>query len=339
MAKVAEQYPAADAIFARGRSVDLVVALGADVVKVPNVIGLDTPAAELLLSAKDLVMQASGQYSATIPAGAVMSQDPAAGTKVRVKSQVQVVVSLGIEPELGSGSESSAGSGSSSSGGSGTSADDAPGSNCTASYPNAEVWASGGDIYIRLTPGSGSRRLTSGSAWDSGPILAPSAKYVVFMRAPSSGKSPNGIGRVCLTNFAVTMLKMPATPPLSPQTVTYGSPRFAPSPTGTAPDSDWIVTPQYPSDGSHAIAGGPGRLLVTNVPAGSTWVSKNVLFTPTPGTKLSRSSKAGCVKVTASRAVGCATSTSTPACTRASSESALRPHSAQHKIGVDGKVV
>ncbi len=187
--QVAEQYPAADAIFARGRSVDLVVALGADVVKVPNVIGLDTPAAELLLSAKDLVMQASGQYSATIPAGAVMSQDPTAGTKVRV----EIPGSGGrfrsaSNPSWVRAANRRRGPEARHSGGSSTSADDAPGSNCTASYPNAEVWASGGDIYIRLTPGSGSRRLTSGSAWDSGPILAPSAKYVVFMRAPSSGQ-------------------------------------------------------------------------------------------------------------------------------------------------------
>ena len=45
--KVAEQAPGAGTVFARRRSVDLVVALGADLVLVPDVVGNDTPAAEV----------------------------------------------------------------------------------------------------------------------------------------------------------------------------------------------------------------------------------------------------------------------------------------------------
>jgi hypothetical protein len=302
--QVAQQSPEAGAIFASGRSVDLVVTLGADIVEVPDVMGVDTPAAQVQLSAKQLVMQVAGQYSPNIPAGAVIGQKPAAGTKVRVESEVVLVVSLGIEPETGGGSGSASGAGSffaSGSGSTSAAADDAADANCTASYPSAEVWASGGDIIIRLAPGAGERRLTSGGGWDRGPILAPNAKHVVFLRAPSSSANPTEVGRVCLTDFAVTMLDMPARPPLSPQRVTYGAPAFAPSSTGTTPESDWLVTPQFPTGDESADAEAPagaGRLLVTNVGAASTWVSKNVLFRVTPGTKLSESSKPGCIKVT-----------------------------------------
>ena len=270
-----------------------------DKVQVPDLMGADTSAAAVQLSSKQLEMEVAGQYSPTIPAGAIMSQNPPHGTKVGVKSSVAVVVSLGLEPEAASGTGSSTGAGTfytaSSGGGSGSSGTGTASSKCTASYPQARVWESGGDIYVRLSPGAGSRRLTRGSAWDTNPILAPSSKYVVFTRAPKRETNPTEVGWVCLTDFDVAMLAMPASSPLSPETVTYGTPAFAPSPTGTVPDSDWIVTPQHPS--AHA-AGGNSRLLVTNVPAGSTWVSNNVLFRPVPGTRISKSSEPGCVKVT-----------------------------------------
>lgn len=295
---VALQSPAAGAIFATGRPVDFVVALGAEKVQVPDLMGADSPGASVQLSAKQLEMDVAGQYSSRIPAGAVMSQNPVPGTEVRVKSTVALVVSLGIEPETASGTGSTAGAGtyySSKGGTTGSSGDGTTASTCNDSYSGASVWESGGDIFARLSPGAGARQLTSGSPWDTNPMLAPSAKYVVFMRAPSSGGSPTGVGWVCLTDFDVAMLTMPTSKPLSPSTVTYGLPAFAPSPTGTVPDSDWIVTPQYPT--AEAV-GGHARLLVTNVPQGSTWVSNNDMFRPIPGAKMSQSSKPGCVKVT-----------------------------------------
>ncbi len=241
--KVAEQAPGAGAVFARRRSVDLVVALGADLVVVPDVVGNDTPAAEVQLRAKGLTMEVAGRYSETIPAGAIITQNPPAGTKVPVGSQVVVVVSLGILPESGAGSgTSSSGAAGSSDGGTGSSTSP---STCTASYPRASVWASGGDIYIRLTPGGASRRLTSGSSWDTSPLLSPNAKYVVFMRAPSKSARSNEIGRVCLTDFDVVILDLPISRPDTASSIYYGKPVFAPSPTGTAPGSDWLVTVQY----------------------------------------------------------------------------------------------
>ncbi len=87
--RVAEQAPPGGAIFGHGRSVDLVVAYGADMVEVPDVVGDDTPAAQLLITGQQLTMAVSGQYSDTIPAGAIISQSPAAGTRVPVGTQVR----------------------------------------------------------------------------------------------------------------------------------------------------------------------------------------------------------------------------------------------------------
>jgi uncharacterized membrane protein YgcG len=298
--RVAEQAPPGGAVFGHGRSVDLVVAYGADMVEVPDVVGDDTPAAQLQIEGQQLTMAVSGQYSDTIAAGAILSQNPLAGTRVPVGTQVVVSVSLGIAPDSGSGagSTSSGSTGASGGGGSTGSGSSTSASNCTASYPRASVWSSGGDIFIRLTPGGGTRRLTSGSPWDTNPILSPNAKYVVFMRAPSKGARSDGIGRVCLTDFSVTMLDLPLTSIASPSTVYYGKPMFAPSRTGTAPGSDWLVTPQYLTEDPSSFGGVGGRLLITNVPIDSTWVSWNVGFRPTGTLSLSRSSKPGFVKIT-----------------------------------------
>jgi hypothetical protein len=299
--KVAQQTPAAGAIFASGRPVDFVVALGGDLVVVPDLLGSDTPAAELQLSAKQLTMEVAGQYSPRIPAGAVMSQTPRAGAKARVQSQVVVVVSLGAQPETnsGTGSASSAGSFFTRNTASSMAADsDTSVSGCTDAYPEADVWTSSGDIYIRLAPGGAAKQLTSGSGWDTNPTISPSHKYVVFMRAPSNGSKSSGIGRVCLTDFDVTMLSLPLTSAGSASTVSYGNPIFAPSPTGTAPGSDWLVIPQYMAEDSLSGANSGARLLVTNVPLESSWVSWNNDFRPTTGVKLSRSKKPGCIEVT-----------------------------------------
>ncbi len=146
------------------------------------------------------------------------------------------------------------------------------------------------------------RRLTSGSPWDTNPILSPSAKYVVFMRAPSKGarsdrdraglpdrlrrddaRSPAHEHRYALDGL------------LRHTDVRAESHRYRPG-------SDWLVTPQYLTEDPSSFGGVGGRLLVTNVPIDSTWVSWNVGFRPTGALTLSRSSKAGCVKVTRSPA-------------------------------------
>lgn len=300
--RVGEQAPSGGSMLSKGRSVDLIVARGSEMVKVPDVLGNDTPAAQLLLSNKDLKMSVSGQYSDTVPAGAVISQYPAGGSDAPIQSDVEVVVSLGLAPAADSAGGFSASGGA---GGGQASVDPqnpgpqyTPQSGCTAVYHSASVWASDGAIYVRLTPGGATRKLTGGSSWDSDPKLSPSGKFVVFSRASSSGAKTSSIGSVCLTNFHVNMLSLPVSRPDTNATASYGTPVFAPSPTGTAPDSDWLVTPQYlPNDPASGGKGG-ATLLVTNVPINSTWTSWNNAFRPTQGIALGRSGKAGCVKVT-----------------------------------------
>jgi len=308
--RVGEQVPKAGAYLARGRSVDLVVAIGTEMVTVPDVVGNDTPAAELVITRAGLEMDAAGEYSSAIPPGAVISQNPPPGARVRAGSDVVVVVSLGLEPAV------AAGWGTSSSDRAGTIPDDTDAdvgsadSTCTDTYPGARVWSSGGDIYIRLSPGGATRQLTSGAPWDTDPLLSPSAAYVVFKRAPKRNGRAADIGRVCLTTFESRIVEMPRSLHMTDGRVWYPDYTFAPSRTGTAPGSDWLVISQmyeypYPPD---EVTDPPinvrGRIVVCNVPMGSSWVAWNEQFFPIEGLSVSRSNRAGCVKVSADRIDG-----------------------------------
>jgi Putative Ig domain/PKD domain/PASTA domain len=65
-------------------------------VTVPNVVGLASLAAEAAITAANLVVGAHiGRHSGTVPAGQVISQDPAAGTAVARGTAVNLVASLG----------------------------------------------------------------------------------------------------------------------------------------------------------------------------------------------------------------------------------------------------
>lgn len=65
-------------------------------VRVPNLAGMPTGKADAALSYAGLVMDIEDHfYSATVPQGAVVSQVPAAGTKVRRGWHVRIGVSLG----------------------------------------------------------------------------------------------------------------------------------------------------------------------------------------------------------------------------------------------------
>ena len=214
--------------------------------------------------AKGLTMEVAGRYSDTIPAGAIISQNPPAGTEVRVGSQVVVVVSLGILPETRRGS------GTSSSGGS-TALRTAAAvraqlrSTLHGELPGAWCGRAAATSTSASHPAARSRRLTSGSAWDTNPLLAPNAKYVVFMRAPSKRRKPERdrtrVPDRLRRGDPRSAQSRDRTPP---RRVYYGTPVFAPSPTGTAPGSDWLVTPQYMTEGrDHELS---ARLLVTNVP-------------------------------------------------------------------------
>jgi eukaryotic-like serine/threonine-protein kinase len=76
--------------------VDLVVSKGLPPVTVPDLSGDSTDSAQKQLDRLNLVYAESGEeYSNRVPAGAVISQNPASGTSVSQRSTVSVVVSLG----------------------------------------------------------------------------------------------------------------------------------------------------------------------------------------------------------------------------------------------------
>ena len=95
---VVAQVPAAGTQAAAGSAVDLTVA-GQPPVKVPVLIGLTKDAAAAALAAEGLTLgNVAASSSATVVAGAVMAQSPAAGADAQPDSSVDVVVSTGPAP-------------------------------------------------------------------------------------------------------------------------------------------------------------------------------------------------------------------------------------------------
>ena len=129
--------------------------------------------------------------------------------------------------------------------------------NCTRAYPGATAWSSAGDIYVRLTPGGAARRVTSTSAWDTAPVISPSHKYLVFLRAPSAPAASHvRLGAVCFTTFGTYMLDLPMSTRMAQTTrATTRSRSSRRARTRRAPNTDWIVVPQY----WYEVAGRPAR--------------------------------------------------------------------------------
>ncbi|MCK5566028.1 MAG: PASTA domain-containing protein, partial [Planctomycetes bacterium] len=94
---VISQNPAGGASVAIGSSVDIVVSLGVQPVTVPNVVGQVQATAEANIVAAGLVASATTAYSDTVPAGDVISQNPAGGASVAPGTTVDIVVSLGVQ--------------------------------------------------------------------------------------------------------------------------------------------------------------------------------------------------------------------------------------------------
>jgi beta-lactam-binding protein with PASTA domain len=92
---VISQNPAAYTAVPIGSSVDLVISLGQP--EVPNVVGMTEPNAIAAITAVDnlTVGAVTYEYSDTVAAGLVISQNPIGGTIVSVGSSVDLVVSLG----------------------------------------------------------------------------------------------------------------------------------------------------------------------------------------------------------------------------------------------------
>jgi beta-lactam-binding protein with PASTA domain len=96
---VLSQNPAADSAVAPGSVVDLVVSKGPAPVTVPNVVGSTESAASASITGAGLSVGAITQeYSSTVTAGSVISQNPAADSTVAPGSVVDLVVSKGPAP-------------------------------------------------------------------------------------------------------------------------------------------------------------------------------------------------------------------------------------------------
>ena len=96
--RVISQTPAAGTTVNEGAMVSLVISLGAPAqVAVPNVVGQPQAAAAIAITAIGLsVGVISTAKHPTVPAGQVISQQPAAGTLVLQGSAVNLLVSLGV---------------------------------------------------------------------------------------------------------------------------------------------------------------------------------------------------------------------------------------------------
>lgn len=93
---VISQSPAGGGSVAQGTAVNLVVSTGPAQVKVPSVVGLTVAAATSSLQSAGLkVGTVTNQVSSSVPAGKVISQNPAAGASVPQNSAVNLVVSSG----------------------------------------------------------------------------------------------------------------------------------------------------------------------------------------------------------------------------------------------------
>lgn len=94
---VISQNPTAGTDVEAGSSVGLVVAAGAELVTVPDVVGSSKDAALQSLARAQLQVSVTETPSEFMPAGNVVSQSPKAGQQVPVDTQVGIVVSSGQE--------------------------------------------------------------------------------------------------------------------------------------------------------------------------------------------------------------------------------------------------
>jgi len=296
---VQEQAPVAGTTVRKGASVDLMVALGAELAKVPDVRGHDSANASVEIMQAGFEISSAEEYNDTVPQGAAISQSPAAGSLAAPGSTVTVYYSIGAQSAAAVSVSHNDTSGVAAYAGDGTTgrATSTQAINARLSYPGVTAWSSGGDIYARLTPGGSVRQLTSNGDYDSDPIVSPGENYVVFTRAPGSGDDATGIGAVSLTTFEIHMLSVLGITGDSEMHLTCGKPVFAPSEGSTTPNTDWIVFPQFFTQ-SHGEDAAPGaRLIVCNVLEDSSWVSWNNGLRSAATVSVGVSDRAGCVRV------------------------------------------
>ncbi|RZU52905.1 serine/threonine-protein kinase [Krasilnikovia cinnamomea] len=96
---VLEQRPAATERVIRGGEIILTLSLGPERYPVPDVVGTELAAARGELEAVKLkVKEGDGQFSDTVPEGAVVATDPKAGTSLKPGDTVTITVSKGRSP-------------------------------------------------------------------------------------------------------------------------------------------------------------------------------------------------------------------------------------------------
>jgi hypothetical protein len=94
---VISQNPAGGTVEGAGTTVDLLVSSGIRMIEVPDVVGQVQTDAEAIISGAGLVVGAIYfDYSATVPAGYVLSQDPSAGSQLPEGRPVDLVISSGF---------------------------------------------------------------------------------------------------------------------------------------------------------------------------------------------------------------------------------------------------
>jgi hypothetical protein len=99
---IISQVPAAGTSVVINSAVQLVISDGPQIVIVPNVAGMTQANAEsAIISASLVVGTISHTYSTTVPAGDIISQNPAAGTSVVINSSVDLVVSKVFDEGIG----------------------------------------------------------------------------------------------------------------------------------------------------------------------------------------------------------------------------------------------
>ena len=84
-------------LYAEGQSVSVGFTITS--VSVPDIIGLSQANAGLTITSADLTVgKITSEYSSTVPAGSVISQNPVSGSSVVKKSEVDIVISIGALP-------------------------------------------------------------------------------------------------------------------------------------------------------------------------------------------------------------------------------------------------
>lgn len=98
--KIIEQNPAAGETAKKGDTVTIIVSQGQETQSVPNVIEQPESEARSILGGAGFAVNATSEYSDTVPAEHVIRQDPSPGSQAYSGDSVTIVVSMGKKQEV-----------------------------------------------------------------------------------------------------------------------------------------------------------------------------------------------------------------------------------------------